>query len=80
MNSVSLGTKKCQNIQIFKLNYKNCENQGLIQSPLFRASVRAGGTGGLPPVDLEQRVAATRPDLQPLIKMRQENIRFGRGC
>ena len=37
-----------------------------------RASVRAGGTGGLPPVDLEQRVAATRPDLQPLITMRQK--------
>ena len=30
---------------------------------LGRASVRAGGTGGLPPIDLEQRVAATRPDL-----------------
>ena len=38
-----------------------------------RASVRAGGTGGLPPVDLEQRVAATRPDLQPLITIRQKN-------
>ena len=41
---------------------------------MYRPSVRAGGTGGLPPVDLEQRVAATRPDLQPLITIRQKKL------
>ena len=60
--------------------YNNISSEKLsVLPPRRRASVRAGGTGGLPPVDLEQRVAATRPDLQPLITMRQKKIRFGRG-
>ena len=57
-----------ENIQ-FSINQKPLDK---IVKKFFRASVRAGGTGGLPPVDLEQRVAATRPDLQPLITMRQK--------
>ena len=33
----------------------------------YRPSVRAGGTGGNPPVNFEQRVASTRPEIRGLI-------------
>ena len=33
---------------------------------IHRASVRAGGTGGMPPIDFWQWVAAIRPEVQSL--------------
>ena len=33
---------------------------------LDRPLVRAGGTGGMPPVNFEQRVASTRPEITNL--------------
>ena len=33
---------------------------------IYRPSVRAGGMGGMPPVNFWQRVAATRPEIQSL--------------
>ena len=45
----------------------------VISKTIIRPSVRAGGTGGNPPVNFEQRVASTRPEIRRLILI----VKFG---